>query len=110
MSHMRMVCVHVVQSSHFESIMGILVLLNCLSLGIEGELEIPNSCDDSEVRLAEQHCQTQAAFFYLDYIFLLIFTLELAMRLYAFGLFAAMSIGGMFDAAIVVLGWISTSV
>lgn len=107
MSYSRMLCLHVVQSQRFEYLMGIIVLLNCLSLGIESELEQEETCEDNEIRLAQPSCETQSAFFYLDHAFLLFFSVELSLRTYAFGRFAFMSLGGMFDASIVLLGWIT---
>eukprot|EP00746_Dinoflagellata_sp_MGD_P149440 gnl/MRDRNA2_/MRDRNA2_81461_c0_seq1.p1 gnl/MRDRNA2_/MRDRNA2_81461_c0~~gnl/MRDRNA2_/MRDRNA2_81461_c0_seq1.p1 ORF type:complete len:835 (+),score=123.77 gnl/MRDRNA2_/MRDRNA2_81461_c0_seq1:104-2608(+) len=109
LSASKRISLRIVANPNFETIMGAGVLLNCICLGVQNEKYSGDSaCTLKELQLGLGDCQSEAVFYYLDYIFLLVFTAELVLKILANGAWETMgNMGGAFDATIVVVGWLT---
>eukprot|EP00746_Dinoflagellata_sp_MGD_P077777 gnl/MRDRNA2_/MRDRNA2_31166_c0_seq1.p1 gnl/MRDRNA2_/MRDRNA2_31166_c0~~gnl/MRDRNA2_/MRDRNA2_31166_c0_seq1.p1 ORF type:complete len:683 (+),score=138.81 gnl/MRDRNA2_/MRDRNA2_31166_c0_seq1:213-2261(+) len=99
----------VVQTKTFQWATAFAVVLNCIMLGLEVELiEREASCTVAELRSLAGSCKIEGIFYFLDYCFLVVFSVELGMRVKAYGFRSVASTAtGMLDVLIVFTGWIS---
>lgn len=99
-----------VLSPTFQWTMGLIVILNAAMLGVEIEVVTPSvpACTPKELSSLDARCSEEAVFYLLDYVFLFIFSIELGIRLFAFGVLpVATHSTGALDIFIVLSGWVS---
>ena len=65
----------ILESQKFESIIGVVILLNSISIGLEAQLLVTGNMTPTY----------ELYFFYLETFFLMVYTVELSLRFYAYG-------------------------
>ena len=63
------------ESQKFESIVGVVILLNSITIGVEAQLIVTNNMTP----------EYEAYFFMLETFFLIVYSIELSLRFYAYG-------------------------
>merc|ERR1719335_1177400 len=81
LSPLRRRTLTMLKDNRFESALGCAVLTNCIAMGVEMEVIKPtpgvDECTIQELRTSVERCRVEATFYYLDFVFLVVFTIEL---------------------------------